>query len=321
YRSVIQALKQRGLKPYTTLWHFTLPQWFAESGGFERSDSPVVFARYAKKVAEELGEDLIGISTINEPNVFASLGWIKGAWPPFKKFYLVGILNATYSGDTAATRVERSFGTLFTYLKVSRHLAEAHNQAYDAIKSIRPAIEVSVVKHTVAFEGNWNPLNKLRAYISNYLWTVIFMNRVHKKCDQIGLNFYHYRQFGDTTQHKKTEMNWDFRPEKIRVALRILARYQKPIFVSEAGLADADDSDRTEYITRQVQGVYEAITEDGIDVRGHMYWSLLDNYEWAFGFTKRFGLIEINYDTLERTPRPSAYVYKTICEQNGLPES
>jgi beta-glucosidase/6-phospho-beta-glucosidase/beta-galactosidase len=94
----------------------------------------------------------------------------------------------------------------------------------------------------------------------------------------------------------------------------MLAKYKLPIFVSEAGLADHDDSDRAEYITRQIEGVKRAIT-DGVDVRGHLYWSLMDNYEWALGFDKQFGLIKIDYNTLERKIRPSAFVYKGLIEQ------
>jgi beta-glucosidase/6-phospho-beta-glucosidase/beta-galactosidase len=112
-------------------------------------------------------------------------------------------------------------------------------------------------------------------------------------------------------------MGWDMNPEHIYDALMLLWRYKKPLYVSEAGVADADDSHRAWYIRKQVEGMQRALQE-GVDVRGHMYWSLLDNYEWAFGFEKRFGLVEINFDTLERTIRPSAYAYKEIIERNGL---
>jgi beta-glucosidase/6-phospho-beta-glucosidase/beta-galactosidase len=145
------------------------------------------------------------------------------------------------------------------------------------------------------------------------------MNRTHESCDSIGLNYYFYTQFGDKRAWKKTDMDWNFAPEHIYDALMMLARYNKPLFISEAGLADHDDSDRVEYITKQVEGVWRAM-QKGADVRGHLYWSLLDNYEWALGFEKRFGLVEVDYDTLERKIRPSAYVYKEIIEQNGIVE-
>jgi beta-glucosidase/6-phospho-beta-glucosidase/beta-galactosidase len=114
-------------------------------------------------------------------------------------------------------------------------------------------------------------------------------------------------------------MGWNYTPDKIYEAIKLMTRYKKPLFISEAGIADAHDTNRAEYITKQVDGVWRAI-QDGADVRGHLYWSLLDNYEWALGFEKRFGLIEVNYETQERKIRPSAYVYKEICEQNKVIE-
>ena len=143
------------------------------------------------------------------------------------------------------------------------------------------------------------------------------MRRVYKKCDSIGLNYYFHKKFGDKHVYQKTDMDWDIYPEGIYGALKMLWRYKKPLFVSEAGIADEADKYRASYITKQVEATWQAV-QDGIDVRGHMYWSLLDNYEWALGFEKRFGLVEINYETLERKIRPSAYVYKEICENNGL---
>lgn len=317
YRTVIQALKQRGMRPFVTLWHFTLPLWFSESGGFEREDAAKIFARYAGFVAEKLGEEIEGISTMNEPIVFSSNGYLRGTWPPFYRFALTDLIAITNSGKSYEARPSRGISPVIRYFKVQNTLARAHNAAYDAIKEVNQHIDVSIVKHVIMFRSNWNPVNKLIAYFANWQWTYRFMKRVYKKCDSIGLNYYFYKKFGDTEVYKKTDMDWDFVPEAIYHALKLLSRYQKPLFVSEAGLADADDSDRAEYIKKQVEATWQAI-QDGVDVRGHMYWSLLDNYEWALGFEKRFGLIEIDYNTLERKIRPSAYVYKKICEQNGV---
>ncbi len=145
------------------------------------------------------------------------------------------------------------------------------------------------------------------------------MKRTAGHYDSIGLNYYFYTKFGDKRQWRKTDMDWNFAPEKIYDALMILKRYHKPIYISEAGLADAADSGRAEYIKKQVDAAWRAI-QSGVDVRSHIYWSLFDNYEWALGFEKRFGLVEIDYSTLERKVRPSAYVYKQICETNAVVE-
>ncbi len=318
YRVVIKALKKSGIKPYTTLWHFTLPLWFSESGGFERKDSPEIFARYAKYVAEKLGSDLEGISTINEPMVVNSLGYLVGEWPPFKrvphikKFALSDRARRDGLGPTTSWKNWFVF-----FFKVDKNFVRAHNAAYDAIKSVAPSMEVSIVKHTVYYHSNENLINKVKAKVANWYWTYRFMNRVIDKCDSVGVNYYQHKKFGDKEIRPKTDMGWEVYPEGIEGALKLLWRYKKPLFVSEAGVADHDDDMRADYIKRQVAGVWKAI-QDGVDVRGHMYWSLLDNYEWAFGFNKRFGLVEIDYDTLERKIRPSAYVYKQIIEANGI---
>ena len=314
YRQVLQALKDRNLKPFVTIWHFTQPSWFSQSGGFERADSPEVFARYAQFVVQELGDLCDHFSTMNEPNVFGSNGWLRGSWPPFKRFALADLVSITNSGNDFEDKAQKGIKNFFIYRRVMKNLALAHNAAYKAIKHESPHTEVSVVKHVIVFAANWNPFNKLKAAIANYGWTRVFMRRTHKYCDSIGLNYYFYTQFGDKRQWKKTDMDWNFAPEHIYDALMMLARYKKPLFVSESGIADHDDSDRAEYIEKQIEGVRRAIA-DGADVQGHLYWSLMDNYEWALGFEKQFGLIKVNYETLEREIRPSAWVYKELIEQ------
>lgn len=317
YRKVLQALQARGIHPCVTLWHFTLPLWFSETGGFERKDAPEVFARYCRHVVDGLKEECHHYSTINEPIVFASNGWNRGTWPPFKRFALFDFLRITNSGRQHEARYKKGLTPFFTYLRVVKNLARAHNLAYDVIKEILLASDVSIVTHVILFRANNNPFNKLIAGFINWWWTHRFMKQVYEKCDSIGLNYYFHKKFGDTATYAKTDMDWDIYPEGIYDCLMMLKRYGRPLYVSEAGIADAKDDRRADYIRRQVEGTWRAI-QDGVDVRGHFYWSLLDNYEWALGFEKRFGLIEIDYDTLKRTIRPSAFVYKDICESNGL---
>ena len=319
YRQVLTALRVRGLRPFITLWHFTLPLWFAESGGFERNDAPEIFAKYCAYVVSKLGDLCENFSTMNEPEVFASNGWLRGTWPPFKRFQLTDLVSITNSGRQYEAKPDKGLTPVFLYFKVMNNLALSHNLAYKKIKETSPYVDVSVVKHVIVFDANWNPFNKIKAWIANSLWTYKFMNKVKDYCDSIGLNYYFYTQFGDNRLWKKTDMDWNFAPEHIYDALMMLAKYKLPLFVSESGVADHDDSDRAEYIKKQVEGVWRAI-QTGADVRGHMYWSLLDNYEWALGFEKRFGLVEIDYENLERKIRPSAYVYKKICEENRVLE-
>jgi beta-glucosidase len=290
YREVLRAVRERGMEPLITLWHFTLPLWFSHSGGWERNDAPHVFARYCAHVVQELGDLATNYATMNEPMVYAGMGYVRGRWPPFCR--------------PGAVR----------YLHVVWNLIDGHKRAYRAIKYVRPNAEVGIVKHTITFTAVGR-FNAVRALVANFFWTHLFMRQVAAYCDWIGCNYYQRKIYGDTRELHKTDMGWNIDPEGIHDALRLLSRYGKPIYVAEAGCADASDHFRADYIRDTVRGIHQAL-EDGVDVRGFCYWSLLDNYEWAHGFDKRFGLVEINYDTLERRIRPSAYVYKEICESN-----
>ncbi|MEN9920131.1 MAG: hypothetical protein RL538_24 [Candidatus Parcubacteria bacterium] len=319
YREVLRALQARSIMPIITLWHFTLPLWFSDRGGFEQKDSPEIFARYCAFVVERLS-DLCGhFSTINEPSVYASNGWLRGSWPPFKRFALTDMVAITNSGRSYEAKATKGLAPLFLYFKVRKHMALAHNAAYKAIKNVRPNVDVNFVHHVIVFDANWNPFNKLAASIANWQWTHVFMKRTAGHYDSIGLNYYFYTKFGDKRKWRKTDMDWNFAPERIYDALMMLKRYKKPIYIAEAGLADEADSGRAEYITKQVGAAWRAL-QSGVDVQAHIYWSLLDNYEWALGFEKRFGLVEVDYATLERKIRPSAYVYKAICDANAVVE-
>lgn len=312
YRAVLQALRDRGMEPFVTLWHFTLPTWFSDRGGFENRDAPVIFARYVSYVVKELGDLCQHFATINEPNVYAGHGWLYGVWPPFKKAGWLFVMPAKGDGTDAATRLQVSPKHFFTYYRVVRNLIEAHKAAYIAIKAVRPEVSVSVVKHVRVFTADERPWNRLFARVMRYLQTNYFMDSIQGYFDEIGLNYYQWTVFGKTNLSRETtDMGWYVRPAGLYEALLQLARYQKPIYVAEAGLADETDSKRAEYIRVQIEAMQRALCE-GVNVRAHFYWSLLDNYEWALGFKKRFGLIAVNYETQERTIRPSAYVYKDL---------
>lgn len=315
YREVIAALRARNLEPIMTLWHFTLPQWVTDIGGFENPLTVGYFARYAEFCARELGAEVSMITTMNEPNVYGSNGWLRGSWPPFKRFALTDLVSITNSGRDFKDQTKRSIYNVVLYRRVMHNLSAAHNAAYTAIKQVRPDSMVSLVKHVIVFDSTRNPLYRLKAKIANYLWTTVFMNRVKQHLDLVGLNYYFYTQFGDHRQWRKTDMDWNFAPERIYDALVRLSKFGVPVFVSEAGLADQADTGRAEYITKQVEATMRAV-EDGVDVRGHLYWSLMDNYEWALGFEKQFGLIKIHYDDNRRREiRPSSWVYKELIEK------
>lgn len=317
YRKVLKALKKRKIVPFITLWHFTLPLWLSESGGFERKDIPEIFARYCAHIVKNLEGLCDFYSTINEPNVYATHCYLYGAWPPFKRASIFWKKIGKEDGTSDRTGSVASFKNLLTYRRVVRNLAKAHNAAYDAIKLVHKDAQVSVVKHVHFFDHDGRFINWAKAMLARYFQTYHFMNMVRHKLDLIGLNYYRHTKFGDRSEYPLTDMGWKVYPEGIEGALLMLHRYKKPVIIAEAGVADADDDIRGNYIQKQIQAVHNAL-QKGVDVRGHMYWSLLDNYEWALGTEKRFGLVEVDYQTLERTIRSSAHQYKKIIVNNAI---
>jgi len=292
YRKVLKALNDRGLKPFLTLWHFTLPQWFSEKGGFESKEAPEIFSRYCAFVVSQLDDLCSNFSTMNEPMVISGIGYHRGKWPPFKKSKIKAY-------------------------KVINNLIRSHNLSYQKIKTENKSLDINFVKHNINFVSDWKPWNKIICAFANFFWNHRFIKKTIKNSDSIGINYYTSRFFGIKNNVPKNDMGWSLNPEGLGDVLLDLKKYNKPIYITEAGIADKKDHYRAEYIKGLVKSVHRAIQDD-LDVRGFMYWSILDNFEWAEGYEPRFGLVEVDYKTLERKIRPSAYVYKTICEDNGL---
>jgi beta-glucosidase len=316
YRKVLTALKERGLHASVTLWHWTIPTWLADKGGIEHKDFPEIFARYCTYVVTHLSDLANHFTTLNEPYTTVINGWVRGTFPPFHRFPLIALVPIP-SDKELSKNARPDWGGIIKFFTLANVLARAHTQAYDAIKAQRPNAHVTVVFQVHYFNAHGNPFYKLLARFQMWSMTHRYLKRVYKKSDSIGLNYYFYTDFGSKQEHPKTDMGWDRRPEGIYDAIMEVQRYKKPIYVEECGCADAADAFRADYIRKTVEGIHRAI-QDGADVRGFMYWSLLDNYEWAHGFEKRFGLVAIDYATLERTVRPSAQVYREICLNNGV---
>ena len=279
----MQSLRDRGIEPFVTLWHFTLPLWFAKKGGFENPKAPEIFARYCGYVVERLGDMAKFWMTMNESMVYASGGYLKGVWPPFNKNF-------------------------FRFLKVIKTLISSHLASYIIIRKINPELRVGIAKNNIYFESF--PL------ISHF-WNFYFLNKIKNHLDFIGLNYYFHRKLFGNKNKEVSDMNWEIYPKGIYYLLRELKLYNLPIYITENGLADAKDTKREKFIKEHLFWAHKAI-EEGVDLRGYFYWSLLDNFEWAHGFGPRFGLIEVDYETMERKIRPSAWEYKKICETNSL---
>ncbi|MCX6702636.1 MAG: family 1 glycosylhydrolase [Candidatus Wolfebacteria bacterium] len=281
YREVVKALRERGIEPFITLWHWTIPLWFRDKGGWFNKNAPDYFARYVRIVASVFPEVKFWI-TLNETNVYAGKGYWEGIRPPQSK-------------------------SLFRYLVVNRHLSRAHIAAYKIIKTANPEACVGITHHIIYFTRF---MNKLK----NYFWNHLFFSSIRDCQDFIGLNYYHSDR--DTAEHVKFK-NWPFDPEGFYFILKDFAgRYEKPIYVIENGVWDEDER-RSHFIAEHIGAMAKAMGE-GADVRGYFYWSLLDNFEWDNGFCPRFGLVEMDYKTMERKIRTSARDYAKICRDNRI---
>lgn len=336
YRAMIEGLRERGIEPMVTLYHFTEPLWFWRRGSWLHPDALPAFRRYVMRVAEALGDSVRLWCTVNEPVVYAALGYLAGRFPP---------------GEHNPVRGFR----------VLRQLVLAHAAAYHAVHEVIPEAQVGLAKSLFVF-APWrphHPLDRLLTRLVTYLYNTLVLDAIHDgifrpplglgrtpypalagTADFIGVNYYgrnmvtfdvhrpqtlFIREFshphGETTDiTARGEPYSEVYPEGLYELLRWLwRRYGKPLYVTENGLPDEDDDQRPAFIVRHLLQVHRAIQE-GVDVRGYFHWTLVDNFEWADGWKLRFGLVALDPETQERRPRPSAGVYATICRENGIPD-
>jgi beta-glucosidase len=301
YRQVLMDLRERNMKTFVTLHHFTNPLWLARRGGWTHKETPELFKRYTHYIVQHLGDLVDFWITINEPMVYATQSYWEKRWPP----------------------QERSIRKMW---KVIRRMARAHRLAYRTIHQTYPDARVGIAKHLVAYlpERIGQIDDQVVARAEDWWFNHYFFSLIGNAQDFIGVNYYFARKkrvhvFPPTISNlpwggPTTDMGWPIAPHGLTHVLLHMKRYGKPIYITENGLADADDSRRANFIRDHLRAVEKAQAA-GADVRGYLHWSLLDNFEWSEGFAPRFGLVEVDYKTLKRSIRPSAYVYKAIIEQ------
>lgn len=301
YKEVIAALRERGIEPFVTLWHWTLPVWLASGsgsagageGGVRHEEFSDLFSRYAETMVEALGDSVKYWITLNEPEMYALNAYGRGIWPPGKR----GIIS---------------------FYKTLAALIEAHQEAYELIKDINKNAQVGVACNMVYFESAGGVVNNLLKWVAERAWNHHFIHHIKNELDFIGLNYYFHNRINYGLNKNKFEkvsdLGWDLYPQGIKNVLLDLKKYEKLIVITENGLADAEDTNRAWWIEESLKAVSEAITE-GVDIQGYLHWSLLDNFEWDKGFWPRFGLIEVDYKTMERKIRPSVLEYKKHIQQ------
>jgi beta-glucosidase len=288
YLNYISELKERSIEPILNLWHWTAPVWFDEKGGFTKSGNIGYFLRFAQKVAEEFGDEVKYIITLNEPNVYTSLSYLTGEWPPQIKSPLMALM-------------------------VYRNLVKTHKYTYSILKKYNPDLQVGIaanMSNALPKDGK-NILSKIVARAANYGWNWYFVNRIKRRQDFIGFNYYmtHYYDGFKTVDPEKpvNDLGWYMEPSGVgEIATRLWIKYHKPIMITENGVADADDQYRQWWLKETMLSLITS-RKAGVKLIGYLHWSLLDNFEWAYGWWPKFGLVHVDRENnMKRTIRPSA---------------
>ena len=295
YKAYVAALKKRNIEPVMTLFHFTLPVWFAEKGGFEHKKNVQYFTRFAEKIVSELGASVKYIITLNEPEVYATESYYSGNWPP-------------------AVRSKKRWWS------VMKNLAYAHRQTAKMIHGMNRRYKVSIAKNSnFYYAGDDSVLSRKSTDIMQYLQDDYFLKKVVKDCDFIGVNYYFSnRVYGyrvHNPEDRISDLGWDLSPANLEQALeRLHEKDDLPIIITENGVADASDEHRQWWITQTILAMQKAMAR-GVKLEGYLHWSLLDNFEWDKGRWPRFGLLEVDYETFKRKPRSSAVWFAKVLKK------
>lgn len=318
YRDVVTALHERGIEPIVTLHHFTHPAWFAERGGWLEHDSAYLFGRYVEHVAANLPGVRYWI-TINEPTVYAKYGFVTGDWPPF--------------GERGWLRAARAL----------RGMARAHVGAYRALHRGLPDIRVGFA-HSAPWIEPCDPgriRDRLAAGVRDFFLNRAFLTLIgargrgrERPLDFLGINYYtrtivrsgkgaaalwgeeclsdHHPDRGPLS-----DTGWEIHPSGLLAVLERFSRLGLPLMITENGVATRDEDLRRWFLREHLAAVGQAV-ERGSNVIGYLYWSLMDNFEWALGRGPRFGLAEVDFETQRRIPRPAAEDFATVCRSLTL---
>lgn len=307
YVDVVKAARAAGLSPYVTLHHFTNPIWLGAYRWWETPEAAKLFSEFVAVVVERLKPWVDTWVTINEPMLLASAGYLFGVWPPERK-------------------------SLLASWRVVLNLVYAHKLAYRVIHDIDPACRVGPAVNVTALKTPGRPSLKDRIlggwvdWITNYY----FVDRTKASSDFIGVQYYTRATVqqllsGDPHAFPRwirklptTDMGWEIYPKGLYYMVRSVSRRTGlPLIVTENGIADASDARRADFIRDHLAWLHRAIAE-GADVRGYLYWALTDNFEWREGYAPRFGLVAVDYETLERSVRTSASYYAGVCRENSV---
>jgi beta-glucosidase len=282
---MVEGALERGLRPMVTLHHFTVPQWFAERGGWTAEDAIDLFERYVRATAPIIGTGVRHVCTINEPNMIA----------------------LAVAFRELGTEVAPIAGIPLLDKPTTDALIRAHHRARAAVKSISPGVQVGWSIANQVYQAEPGAEAVTAAY--SHPREDVFIEAARDD-DWIGVQSYTRTRIGADgpipapDDAERTLTGWEYYPEAIGHALRHTAAVvgDVPLIVTENGIATADDSRRIDYYTGALSAVVAAL-KDGVDIHGYLAWSALDNYEWG-SYKPTFGLIAVDPDTFEKRDIP-----------------
>lgn len=339
YSDLVDALLEAGIEPLVTLYHWDLPLWMHEKGGWKTLAIRNAFLEYASAVVDRLSDRVQYWITFNEPQCFLMNGYMQGVHAPFQRDYLsLPRITRNFMLTNAATvRLIRERAKKNPRIGIA-FAAGAFIPAEETQSGIETARHKSFYKGMGTMNNRWwmDPilLGKPVAAYGVYRSRKRDMKDIQVDFDFIGINNYtafNYSDWGgdkniDASNLPKNSLGWIIDGRSVYWTVRFLhERYKLPIMITENGMSNLDavneqgevaDDLRIGYIDEYLQNLKRAISE-GIPVLGYQHWSLMDNFEWAEGYDPRFGLIYVDFGTGKRTIKKSGYHYKSIIESNG----
>ena len=337
YNNLIDELLKYNITPYVTLYHWDLPYYAYLRGGWLNLEISDLFEKYTEVIARNFGDRVKNFITFNEPSVFMGCGMMQGSHAPGLQLGTRDLLNAGHNIHMAHGKAVRALRKLVPDAKVGITLAEIPASKADEEAAYESQFfcgkgnivwSSSFWMDPIAFGSYPEALLKECADIFPE-FTEDDMKLISQKVDFVGLNIYQGRYVGDWKRPDgmaHNELGWDIKPDALRWGVKhFTKRYNMPIFITENGLTCHDwvsldgkvhDPNRIDFLNRYLLCLRQA-AEEGCDVRGYFQWSFMDNFEWAAGYNPRFGMVYCDYQTLKRTPKDSAYWYKSVIENNG----
>jgi len=320
YRRMIAACLAEGIVPMVTFHHFTAPLWFTRDGGWENAKSVDRFARYCERAGRALGDIIDYACTINEANIPIMVTMMREA---------VGVAGGGGKRVTALAEAARlsggEAGRFAPYLSGDGHAATpnliaAHRKSYEVLK---PLVNGPVGMTVAMNDFQAVPGGERLRDSANHAINDQFLESL-KGDDFVGVQTYTRVRFAERAVlpppdgAERTQMGYEFYPEALEACIRQAAAVSGcPVIVTENGIGTEDDTRRIEYTRRALEGVLRAIA-DGIDVRGYIHWSMMDNYEWLEGYRPKFGLVDVDRATQQRKPKPSAFWLGDVAKRNAL---